>query len=584
MSTLTQDESGAFTGNGPSASDLIGSSGGSAPVASPSPYDKANLALMYILQKGQAAGSTAPLYAQQDQMQNQALNLSNPFSQGNPLAPGYAALGYNAPAAEANEQAAFQPGLTAITSQIQAQNDASAKFNANVNSAENIVQNQKNIVSPGQSIVDNNGNVLYQGHSYTPTANPATGQIDGFDAATGTWLSDAKMQENSTTTPPAAGSNVVVGGVDLSGASTGSQPYAKDPNYSTEVNGIYQALSKGMPVANAPALDTYIGGHAKSSPVTGSMIMNAATTYGIDPTLLTSVLAQESDFGTTGAGADTNNPGNVGNTDGGATMTYKSVQAGVNAAAAELAKRMPGNPNAGKPSGSLNGATANNTLSSVTDPVGGKYSVSAAPKVQQITPALQSYVFAGPLGVAYMDSTRVPAEFQTIAAAQAAKAGIPYLDATAVGNLQKIGQVYDALNNVQQVVSTQLKPGFLGGLKDIGKAALHAASFGNIDPNLSAFNTLRQTAIGTIQALNGGVGSGLRLNVGEIEGALSSLPSDTDTSTNANVKLQKVITKLNAAMAADFPYVQGSQPGAAGASGGATSGVTSSGLSYTVTP
>lgn len=597
MATLVKDPiTGAMTppdGSGRTITDLNGGTQGG---TTTTPADKFNLALMGILRQAQGAGSNAPLYASEDQLQNEKLNLSNPLA-STPYAPIFQGMGYASTAAEKNTQDSFNPGITSIESQIRASNDANDKFTGLVNAAETIAQNSKNYVAPGQSIVDNSGNVIYGGHSYTPTANPTTGTIDGFDQVTGQWLSDVQNKDKGSSTPPAPGSNVIVGGVDLSGASTGSKPYATDPNYTTEVNGVYQNLQKGMPVPNAPALDSYIQGHAKGSSVTGSMIMNAATTYGIDPTLLASVLAQESDFGTAGLGAKTNNPGNVGNTDNGVSTSFASMQKGVNAAAMELAKRMPGNASAGKPSRSLVGSTTGgatgDTLSNVKDPVGGTFSTEAATRVAQIPKGLQSYVFAGPQGVAYVDSTKVPAEFQTIAAAQASKAGIPYVDSQDVKNIKAIGQVYQALANVQSTVNSQLGDGVVGGAIDIGKSWIHQLSAGNVFPALSAFNTLRQTAISAIQALNGGDGSGLRLNAGEIASALDSLPADTDTIKNADTKINAIMNKLNTAMAANFPYTQGSQPGANGPSTIATTtpatpptpptqGITKSGISYTV--
>ncbi len=536
--------------------------------------DKFNLALMGILRQAQESGSTAPLYASKDRLQNEKLNLSNPLGD-TPYAPLFQGMGYASTAAEKDTQNAFNPGITSIESQIQSANDAATKFTEMANTAENIAQNSKNIVAPGQTIVDNSGKVIYQGHSYTPTPNPTTGTIDGFDQTTGKWLSDVQNTTKQNTPPPAAGDNVLVGGVDFSGASTGGKPYAKDPNYSTEVNGIYQALQKGMPVPNAPALDTYIQSHAKGSGVTGSMIMNAATTYGIDPTALASVLAQESDFGTAGAGAKTNNPGNVGNTDGGVTTSFPSIQKGVNAAAAELAKRMPGNVNAGKPSGSLSEAGPTKSTSTV----GGTFSPTASTKLTSLSAGVKPYVDAGPQGVAYINDDRVPADLKAVAQMQAAKAGIPYLQAADAQALKSIGVVYQALDSMQTLADKNLSSGVTGTLKDsvLGAGAkLFGTDWGG---NLKLFDSYRDTAIKAVQALAGGAGSGLRINGSEIEANMSNLPSSNENLETATKQLAQMKSFLDRQLAATFPYI--SENSSTGA-GKTTSGVTKSGISYTV--
>ncbi len=116
--------------------------------------------------------------------------------------------------------------------------------------------------------------------------------------------------------------NKVVAGYDLS-------TYATDPNH---VNGIKSALSK---ISDIP---TYIN-KVPNSPITANMIYSSANKYNVDPKLLTALLVQESSLGTKGRAVSTRNPGNVGNTDSGAKNVLPSWQAGVDAAAYQLARR-----------------------------------------------------------------------------------------------------------------------------------------------------------------------------------------------------------------------------------------------------
>lgn len=122
------------------------------------------------------------------------------------------------------------------------------------------------------------------------------------------------------------------------GASNPVGAYATDPNYVSEISSLYSTVS-GLGVANDPAkLQQYIQNNAPNSPVTGQMITQAAQQTGVDPALLTTVLAHESNFGTAGAGAKTDNPGNQGNT-GTSTQSFSNWYSGVLATAQNLSNR-----------------------------------------------------------------------------------------------------------------------------------------------------------------------------------------------------------------------------------------------------
>lgn len=126
--------------------------------------------------------------------------------------------------------------------------------------------------------------------------------------------------------------------------------YATDPNWGNAVQSILQKVPQvsvlpsgaaGPENPNNPtSLDNYIKSVAPSSKISGQMILTAAKQYGVDPRVLTAILQQESQFGTAGVGAKTFNPGNVGNTDSGATKNMGNWQDGINAVAANMAKRV----------------------------------------------------------------------------------------------------------------------------------------------------------------------------------------------------------------------------------------------------
>lgn len=160
--------------------------------------------------------------------------------------------------------------------------------------------------------------------SYPSWYNPITGQA----------IPGTTVNPDGTISGGDSGSGTVVGGIDF-GNVPGVGEYATDVD--SEVSGVsraYDALSSGT-----MSIGQYITNNAPDSPVTENMITSAATQNNIDPNILAATLANESNFGTAGAGAKTNNPGNVGNTDDGSTKTFDSVQDGVNAAAEQLARR-----------------------------------------------------------------------------------------------------------------------------------------------------------------------------------------------------------------------------------------------------
>lgn len=457
--------------------------------------------------------------------------------------------------------AGFQPAITSVNTQLENADSALSGLKTDISGMASIFQPQS--VAPGSSLVTPSGQIVKQGHQYQPQMNPYTGLLDGFDVTTGTWASsDQSTGQNG---------NSVVGGVDLSGAATSTQPYATDPNYASEVGTLYKALATATPTPTPDSISAYIKAHAGSSPVSGVMITNAAAQYKIDPNLLTAVLAQESDFGTAGAGAKTFNPGNVGNLDNGATKTFGSWQQGVNAAASELAKRAV-------PPSSATQTPPTQTQS----PVGGQFSDTAAQKVASIPAPMQSYVDAGPKGVAYINDDRVPANLKDTLKIMASRAGIPYLASGDAQAIKSIGVVYQSLDGMKTLVDDQLHSGFLGGLLDIAKTGIHDASFGNAFPELSKFNAYRDTAIKAVQGLAGGSGSGLRINSAEIEASLTSLAGSSDTIANATNKIQGITAQLDKQLAATFPYITKDNPAAGSA--GANSGVTPSGIKYTVTP
>ena len=128
----------------------------------------------------------------------------------------------------------------------------------------------------------------------------------------------AKTTYASPITPPVQPKPTVVGGVDWEG-------YATNPNDAKDINAIYKSLPT---LGSAKDVTGYIQSKFPKSQIKGEMIWDAALEQGIDPGIIMARLQQESQFGTVGLGAKTNNPGNYGNT-GTSSMNFKSMEEGI---------------------------------------------------------------------------------------------------------------------------------------------------------------------------------------------------------------------------------------------------------------
>ncbi len=134
----------------------------------------------------------------------------------------------------------------------------------------------------------------------------------------------------------------------LSGSGTGGNSYkiagynigayATASNHETVVNQIYSSL-QNVDFSSAGAIDLYLKRVRSSTPITGSMVTSAASKYNVDSKLMVALMQTDSSLGTAGKGMYTCNPGNVGNTDSGATQNFcPSWQRGVEAVAEWLSK------------------------------------------------------------------------------------------------------------------------------------------------------------------------------------------------------------------------------------------------------
>lgn len=330
------------TGN-PSLDKILGVPDGSpAPAAGTDPYAEFNkqvASMLTQIQNAQTAGR-ANLTGAKDTLINTSVSGAGP----KPFDP---TIGSNSQVqGQTQMQGAFQPAITSINDQINNTGAAVEGLKSTLTGLETAYQPQP--LASGSSLVSPDGSVIIAGAKYTPAFNSATGLMDALNVQTGQWASSMPAGSSgidgstpSTIPGQLGGSKGVVANVDLNGSLVGMKPYATDPNYVAEVQGTYNSIHSALPFPELTTVgvDNYIKSVAKGSGVTGQMILNASSTYNIDPYLLLAVAQHESDFGTQGVATSTNNPFNVGNT-GTSTQNYNSISQGVLGGAAALAKRL----------------------------------------------------------------------------------------------------------------------------------------------------------------------------------------------------------------------------------------------------
>jgi hypothetical protein len=124
----------------------------------------------------------------------------------------------------------------------------------------------------------------------------------------------------------------IIDGIDIT-------RYATDPQHELKVQAIYDSLPPDL--GDAKSIDGVLKSIAPNTKITGQMIMDSASKYGVSPKLLISLMQQDSSLGTKGLGASNNNPGNIAQYDNikGAVKGYSTLADGVDA----VAKWMSGN-------------------------------------------------------------------------------------------------------------------------------------------------------------------------------------------------------------------------------------------------
>ena len=168
--------------------------------------------------------------------------------------------------------------------------------------------------------------LIVSAYAIVRTINPKILPEDGFkiDISTpfnqGASTSGGVISGGSVQNYPIAGYNI--------------GPYATASNHEAVVVSVYSRLMTTVGSRpTAESISAVINQYSSRSPITGAMVLQASQRYNVDPILIMALMQVDSGYGTAGKGANTRNPGNVGNMDDGRTRTFTTWQEGVNAVA-----------------------------------------------------------------------------------------------------------------------------------------------------------------------------------------------------------------------------------------------------------
>lgn len=296
--------------------------------------------------------------------------------------------------------------------------------------------------------------------------------------------------------------------------------YATDPEHEVKVQSIFDTLGE---IKNDEDATSTIKHLAPNSPITGTMIMNSANKYHVDPKVMISLMQQDSSLGTAGLGKKTNNPGNVGNDDAGNIQKFDTVADGVDA----VAKWLNNHRSKGIYRGEFEG-----TLDTVVNAVNGVPEVTRKAQLAN----LKKYIANGDYPTAYTQivntvANSLPAEQKTQFVAK--RDALPSIDAltsklqayTAAGGSTgilkgkyediagKLGQVQDqkfkALATDLKIALQQYRHDLSGSAFSTQEASDYAsvnpAGSNSLDLNLSLLQGMKDNFKRTVDSTVDGV-------------------------------------------------------------------------------
>lgn len=411
--------------------------------------------------------------------------------------------------------------------------------------------NYQNLLSVGSSI----SNTLISQGMMTPAIAQSLSQAKSLSDFWSIYSSAFSGTPSTVPGDPSSGStaqNGIVNGYDLS-------TYATSPN---TINNSQATSTLIGAITSVPQADQAIQALHSGSPITGAMVAQAASQYGVDPTTLISVMNAETQLGTDGsAGAKSNNYGNVGNTDSamaaGQPVKYPTPQSGVNAVASWLSqhKVTPQQVASGQTSSTTQGGETFDQLEA---------SAPAFISAPGILNRIQS------TGSAYIDLSKVDKSISPVLVSNWAKShNVTLLNSDEVAQIKGLDNAISNVTNVVAPAWSQIAPN--GQLGKIGGAI--GGIFGQmVDSDTYSLNkTYRDNQENLAQQIKTLSGSAPRL--GLLSVAEDALPDNSayfagtvpvwdaslgsDTYKDGINKLNRTLSLMNQALASYIPGDKG---------------------------
>lgn len=524
-----------------------------------------NLTTMLQNAQGMGAQSNAALGGQQDALSRGQAALGS-ASNANPLS-----FLYNmetpsgSTASQAQMSQVFAPGISSI--QTQQANNA-----ANLQNIATVVNSQ---ISAYQA--------AHQVGRYATGVFPGTTQQFSYDSATGQY-SD---QYGNPLTPPSGAQppqgDPIVNGVDWTSYNGGT-----DPDYNAKIQTATSSLQAAMPGGFDPNVAEGILQQHKS-PITTTMLTTAASTYGVDPTNLLASTGLESIYGTSNVAKVDNNPGGIhfagqpgatpGEPDpsGGTYAHFDNLQDGLYAQAKLIAQYSPGNklnvaPQTAAASGTnsvgsqvsqIAANVANGTLSydqgmaqagAISGQYGGIIANQLLPAIKQINPAFDPN----------QSNAQAAAKVSNVTNAGQTNA---LIDKT-TGTLNMLTDAFKGIG-----LGESLGGGIAAGTRWLSDAT------GLNKSGTDAYTSLLQEARAGLQAvLNSAAGLGV------VTGSVTANDLLPDNMSSVGLNKQIGIAKqlMDNTKNALAKLANASPSSAPAAAGSGASGVTPSGISYTI--
>lgn len=432
------------------------------------------------------------------------------------------------------------------------------------------------IVSQGGSLADVAGasNGYLGNSSYTIAYNQNTGTMEPFNTTTGMWSSGASGSPTTTIDPTDPDSLNTVTAPDGSSYNFAASGYnTADPNYALKLNQNVQNIQTQFgAVTTSDQAQAVIDKLAPTSTLTGSEVITAAQSAGIDPTVLLGQLQNESMCGSSNVAVADNNCGGISYvgqpnatqgtprpaSEGGYYAKFDTVQDGLNAQAALIAK-------------AKTVATQNTNPAQSTQP-----EVQIVQSLQQSLPSNvgQAFNYLPATGSGYLDLSKVSdppgspsGTGLSMAKDYAARYNIPELNADQVAAVQDANTALTQINHIETAWNAVASPGAVSGsIAGITNQLSTTFHTQNADA-IKEYLNLVPTAISTLNQITGSKRltqftddlsvDSMPLLPGYGEGKVLGIGGSFDTTSEGITKLNNLKNDINSSITSIDPRLQG---------------------------